>query len=93
MTYNLAEFKAWLEENPSKKENLPSWKSVLNKGTGNYFECFLEMKDYNLTWQFSQLQKGEYKGFLKYHQVALKWKAEVDERERERESRRMTLTC
>jgi len=24
MTYNLAEFKAWLEENPSKKENLPS---------------------------------------------------------------------
>jgi hypothetical protein len=50
------------------------------------------MKDYNLTWQFSQLQNGEYKGFLKYHQVALKWKAEVDEREREREMKGTPLT-
>lgn len=81
--YSLAEFREWLEADPARRADWPmsSWNNFLHKGTGNYFECLIEMKDYNETWQFSRLRTEDYKGVRKYHQVVMKW---IAERERER---------
>jgi len=71
--YNLQEFKQWLAENPARKENLPEW-NIIFKYMGNQFEDFLYDRFFTHVM------------YKPYHQVAKKWKAEVDTRERERES-------
>jgi len=81
--YNLEEFKAWLEADPTRKENLPenaegdsaSWNRVfmLMRITEGNFDRFLINR-------FATREE-----YNPYRQVALKWAAEVDTRERERE--------
>jgi len=74
--YNLEEFKAWLEEDETRKEGLTErWESGIFKFTEpNYFQGFVEG------------HKGTAVYFQPYRQIVLKWKAQVDhQRERERE--------
>jgi len=74
--YNLAEFKEWLEANPELKGGL-QWTKLT---TDNHLKGLIEAPEewvggYNFRAEFWQ----------PYQAVALKWKAEIDQRERERE--------
>ena len=71
---NLEEFKAWLEEKPERKENLPNWSFYFIEKpwktiTADDFEAACQKNSY------------EPRAFQPYRKVALKW---VAERERER---------
>jgi hypothetical protein len=78
--YNLEEFKDWLEANPEKKENLPSWSTVLDylKSGKHNFEFFLNEEE---------LKKGGWN--LNYVRIIRQWMTEVDQREQQEESNNM----
>ena len=73
--YNLEDFKAWLEEDETRKEGLTErWESGIFKFTSpSYFQGFIEG------------HRGTASYFQPYRRIVLKWKAQVDQRERERE--------
>ena len=73
VNYNLAEFKAWLEEDESRKDGL-EWHRVFRnqiKSNENLQQLIEATGAFDSDWKYCR-------------QVALKWKASVDERERER---------
>ena len=74
--YNLQEFKQWLEENPTRKENLPNWEEFLTWTEENFNEgeTLAELVADKITWV-----TPEYNNHLA---IIEKWLAE---RERGRE--------
>jgi hypothetical protein len=78
MTYNLAEFKRWLEEEPSRKENLSDWNQKLAWLTSDiHLEKLIQQEDYEQVWFNSSKEVWK-----PYRKLALEW---IQERERERE--------
>ena len=69
--YNLEEFQAWLAEKPERRKKLNWENNYCHFKTNEIFTEFIEKGFDGSAW-------------IPYHQVVLEWKAEVDQRERER---------
>jgi len=83
--YNLNEFKEWLETKEKSELFHEYYETV-----PNFWEALLEAKDIyhqGFLFKFSNPEFIETNKWSPYREAILEWKAQVDQQERERESR------